>query len=64
MNSGKSLVEAVQSLNPPLAENQKQRIAHILQDTTNQIWNTLTPSQQQTVQANLQGMQRTIVYVE
>jgi Spy/CpxP family protein refolding chaperone len=64
MNSGKSLVEAVQSLNPPLSEDQKQRITHILQDTTNQIWNTLTSQQQQTVEANLQGMHRTIVYVE
>ena len=64
MNSGKSLVEAVQSLNPPLSEAQKQRITNILQDTTNQIWNTLTSQQQQTVKANLQEMNKTIVYVE
>ncbi|MBV8884726.1 MAG: hypothetical protein JO235_12130 [Chroococcidiopsidaceae cyanobacterium CP_BM_RX_35] len=64
VDSGKSLLEAVQSLNPPLAENQKQRIAHILQDTTNQIWNILTPQQQHTVKANLQEMKQTMDSVE
>jgi Spy/CpxP family protein refolding chaperone len=64
IDSGKSLRESVESLNPPLSDDQKQRIGNILRDTTNQIWITLTPRQQQIVEGNLEKMQRTRVYVE
>jgi hypothetical protein len=64
MNSGKSLGQAFDSMQPPLDEKQQLRIVNILDDTSNQIWNALTPPQQQTVIANLQKMELTRDSVE
>lgn len=58
LNGGKTVGQAVTALQPPLSSNQKQRIDYILTDTTDQIWKTLTPAQQQVMEANLKAMQQ------
>jgi len=55
-NSGKSVEQAIQSLQPPLSQAQKTRINSILINTTGQIRYVMTQKQQNIVKANLKAM--------
>jgi len=54
--SGKSMVEAIESLKPPLSKDQKARINSIMINTTGQIRYVMTQDQQNIVKANLKAM--------
>lgn len=54
--SGKSIVEAIESLKPPLSKAQKTRINSIMVNTTGQIRYVMTQKQQDIVKANLKSM--------
>jgi Spy/CpxP family protein refolding chaperone len=64
LKSGQTLNDAISNLKPPLSTDQKQRIGNILQDSINQIWNVLTPPQQQTVTKNLENLQKDMQALE
>lgn len=54
--SGKSLLEAIESLNPPLSKAQKARMKSIVINTSSQIRYVMTQKQQDIAKANLKSM--------